>query len=82
MKRLFCLLAAVTCLLCLCGCVATDVTGPNGTRLRRISVFGDQSASKVDLGAGTMEGYKSEQAQASAAVVGAAVEAALKAPRP
>lgn len=62
----------------LSGCVATDVTGPNGTRMRRISVMGDQSAAVVDLGTGRMEGYKSEQAQIAGAVAGEVAKAFVK----
>jgi hypothetical protein len=46
--------------------------------LRRISVFGDQSAQRVDLVKGTMEGYKSEQAQIAGAVAGEVAKALVK----
>jgi hypothetical protein len=59
----------------LSGCVYTDVRGPNGTSMKRISVFGDQSAAVVDLGAGRLEGYKSEQAQIAGAVAGEVAKA-------
>jgi hypothetical protein len=62
----------------LSGCVYTDWSGPNNQRLRRISVFGDQSAQRVDLVNGTMEGYKSEQAQIAGAVAGEVAKALVK----
>ncbi len=77
MKKIpVCLL--VSCLLLSSGCVYTDVKGPNGTSLRRLSILGDQSAALVDLGNGRMEGYKSEQAQIAGAVAGEVAKALAK----
>jgi hypothetical protein len=50
------------------GCVYTKYTGKNGVGMTRISVFGNQSAAKVDLEKGTITGYSSEQAEAAAAI--------------
>lgn len=62
----------------LSGCVYTKWTGPNKETLTRISLFGDQSAAKVDLQNGTIEGYKSEQAQIAGAVAGEVAKALAK----
>jgi len=74
MKRI--LLAA----LCLAssGCVYTSYTSRDGAKLTRISLFGNQTVGRVDLGKGTLEGYSSEQAEVAQAVVSAAVRAAVK----
>jgi hypothetical protein len=74
MRIILALLAAAL----LSGCVYTDIKGPNGTSMRRISVMGDQSAAVVDLGNGRMEGYKSEQAQIAGAVAGEVAKALAK----
>jgi hypothetical protein len=71
----------------LAGCVSTEYTGPakageSPAHLKRVSVFGDQKASEVDLLNGTLKGYSSEQAQVAGAVTGAAVSAAIKSAKP
>jgi hypothetical protein len=70
----------VAVLLCasLSGCVYTSYTGKDGVSMKRLSVFGDQSAAKVDLTNGTIEGYKSEQAQIAGAVAGEVAKALVK----
>ncbi len=60
------------------GCVYTAYTGKDGVSMKRISVFGDQSVGKVDLMNGTLEGYKSEQAQIAGAVAGEVAKALVK----
>jgi hypothetical protein len=65
-------------LACLNGCVYTSYTGKDGVSLKRISLFGDQSAARVDLSTGTIEGYKSEQAQIAGAVAGEVAKALVK----
>jgi hypothetical protein len=72
-----CLLISA-CLLLLSGCVATHWKSAEGDELRRISVGGDQSAASVNLKKGTMEGYKSEQAQIAGAVAGEVAKALAK----
>ncbi len=59
------------------GCVYTSYE-QHGVKLKRVSVFGNQTVGKVDLSKGTMEGYASEQAQIASSVVEAAVKAAVK----
>jgi hypothetical protein len=73
----------LACFLCVSapiwsGCVYTAYSGKDGVKLTRISLFGNQTVGKVDLEKGTMTGYQSEQAEAAAAVVEAAVRAAVK----
>lgn len=64
--------------LLLSGCVATHWKSAEGDELRRISLGGDQSAASVNLKKGTMEGYKSEQAQIAGAVAGEVAKALVK----
>lgn len=52
----------------LSGCVFTRYVDKDGRSLTRVSVFGNQSIGKVDLTKGTMTGYSSEQAEATAAL--------------
>jgi hypothetical protein len=74
MKAIVALIAAAL----LSGCVYTKWAGPSNDKLTRISVFGDQSAAKVDLKNGTIEGYQSEQAQIAGAVAGEVARALAK----
>lgn len=78
MKTLAILAAATLCLATLSGCVYTRYEGKDGVKMTRVSFFGNQSAGSVDLQKGTIKGYQSEQAEAAAAVVEAAVRAAVK----
>jgi hypothetical protein len=66
----------------LSGCTHTTYTDPSGAKFSRTSFLNSQSVGRVEMRAGdkllTMEGYASEQSQAAAAVVTAAVRAAVK----
>jgi hypothetical protein len=60
------------------GCVYTAYTGKDGVSMKRISLFGNQSAARVDLLNGTIDGYTSEQAQIAGAVAGEVAKALVK----
>lgn len=59
------------------GCVYTSYE-QHGVKLKRISLFGNQSVGRIDLAKGTMSGYESEQSQVVSAAVEAAVREAVK----
>lgn len=66
------------------GCVYTSVQlparpGETPGKMTRLSLAGNQTAQKVDLKNGTLEGYASEQAEVAGAIAGQVAAGVAKA---